>query len=111
MGLPRRLRRPIPDIDALFPPGSAAYPGHPSYPSGHATQAHALAWVLGDLVPASAQALTDMSQRVAENREIAGLHYPSDSAAGRLLAEHLLTLLKASKAFQALLKAAKTEWP
>jgi hypothetical protein len=38
--------------------------------------------------------LSVLADEVARNREIAGLHYPSDSAGGKDLAGSLLTALK-----------------
>jgi membrane-associated phospholipid phosphatase len=74
-------------------------PGHSSYPSGHATQARLIAlcmtYVLGLVRPALpagdiaaiTETLAALARRVARNREIAGLHFPSDSQAGQKLAE------------------------
>ncbi len=65
-------------------------PGHPSYPSGHATQAHVWAGLLSfcgkDPDGKAEQAAND----VARNREIAGLHFESDSTAGRALAKEIV---------------------
>ena len=69
-------------------------PLHASYPSGHATQAFALAMLLtliqredeaepGTVRPDSQ--LFRMAARIAANRTVAGVHFPSDSAAGALL--------------------------
>lgn len=91
-----------------------ATPGHSAYPSGHATEAFALATtiaalrlsgrgatadaalvdaVLNKLTPAAAAApaaddtvmLFRLAQRIADNRTVAGVHYPVDSAHGALL--------------------------
>lgn len=68
-------------------------PNHPAYPSGHATQAYFFAHLLGAENPQRyCQYLTDAA-RIARNREIAGVHYSSDSDAGRLLAELLFSKL------------------
>jgi len=37
--------------------------------------------------------LNALAGRIARNREIAGLHYPSDSLAGRNLAQEISTIL------------------
>ena len=70
-------------------------PVHGSLPSGHSTEAYAVARVLNELVLAalttSSQApqlreqFTRQAARIAINRTIAGLHYPIDSIAGQLL--------------------------
>jgi membrane-associated phospholipid phosphatase len=88
-------------------------PGHSAYPSGHATEAFALATtiaalrlsgggqlddglvdaVLNKLTPAAEAApamdetvlLFRLAARIADNRTVAGVHYPVDSAHGGLL--------------------------
>lgn len=90
-------------------------PLHASYPSGHSSHAHAAALLLSDCVANDPALKTDMlaaAARVAQNREVAGLHYPSDSAAGADLAAQLVALLLSSTSFQAeCSKPALTEWP
>jgi membrane-associated phospholipid phosphatase len=120
--------RPSQLMPALLPP--IAVPGHASYPSGHSTQAHlaaacvalaivdangnptattvALAGVPGD--PSKPGALNVLADRIARNREIAGLHFPSDSAAGVELAAYCLNLLQGLKSFKAVVTAAQKEW-
>jgi hypothetical protein len=73
-------------------------PGHGSFPSGHSTQAHAVAFVLKALLnlnatdagghakyPTVAQQLDRQAARIATNRVVAGVHFPVDSMAGRML--------------------------
>lgn len=68
-------------------------PDHSSFPSGHATEAFAVATILerlGTGKPAKEQiALQSMpyrlAHRIAVNRTIAGVHYPIDSAAGAVM--------------------------
>jgi len=91
--------RPMHCCDAMeppmFPPGPppSLYPGHTSYPSGHACLATSFALVLGSYFPNSASALNDIAKSVGLNREIAGLHFPSDTAAGEDLAHYLNSYL------------------
>tara|TARA_B110000908_G_scaffold112774_1_gene132246 strand:- start:119 stop:961 length:843 start_codon:yes stop_codon:yes gene_type:complete len=85
-------------------------PGHPAYPSGHATGAFTLAYILQELDPSNAETYRKDALRIARNREIGGLHYPSDTAAGQLLARQIADSLLESKKFQALLTAARSEW-
>jgi membrane-associated phospholipid phosphatase len=116
--------RPSQLCPALLPP--IPMPGHASWPSGHATQAwlkalcieHVLQGILsgtlttGDLGAVSSN-LRTLAIRVARNREIAGLHYPTDSAAGRNLAETIvpfLTVMGATTWFGKAVFAAKGEW-
>ena len=103
-------------LDPMFPSGPL-YPGHPAYPSGHATFAHAAALVMSHLVPAKWPDFARAAERVSLNREIAGLHYPSDSTAGAALAKQLFTMLCENPVFSSpgaktgLLELAETEWP
>lgn len=98
-------------VEPMFQ-GTVLDPHHPAYPSGHSTQSHAVAMVLAELVPGAANSLMAAAGQTALNREIAGLHYPSDSAAGARLARRLLDLLLANDAFVSEWMApARKEWP
>jgi hypothetical protein len=87
------------------------FPGHPAYPSGHAAASFAVACVLSEIRPELRPDFEAAARRVAVNREIAGVHYPSDSAAGQALAAHLVKLLLGNNGFKTALKAAQVEWP
>lgn len=99
------------DIEPMFPKGSPLYPAHASYPSGHASQAHALAYFYAWLFPYLTDSLMSAAADIARNREVAGLHYPSDSLAGKVLASQVVDQLFLSEDFKALAQAAKAEWP
>ena len=67
-------------------------PGHGAFPSGHATQVHAVAYVLKKLLnnldpgyPMVIEQLDRQAARIATNRVVAGVHFPVDSMAGRML--------------------------
>lgn len=85
-------------------------PGHPAYPSGHSTQAHLLAEALSAVNPDQTATYFQSAARIAKNREIAGIHYPSDSVAGRLLSEQIFPVLERDQLFQSLLDGARAEW-
>jgi len=91
----------IPDLAPDFLP-AGFFPMHPSFPSGHSTQAHlvvnVLAAVFGDDRVGNAR---DMAWQIGRNREIAGLHYPSDTRAGYYLAAVLIQDALRSTAFRA----------
>ncbi|MEX0917523.1 MAG: phosphatase PAP2 family protein [Candidatus Paceibacterota bacterium] len=89
---------------------SVEVPGHPAYPSGHASEAYVNAFILSHLDQVHRDAYESDAARIARNREIAGVHYPSDSEAGGLLAEQFVPLFLASKEGQTLLSAAREEW-
>ncbi len=81
------VARPVTRSDAVQP--IIPTPGHGSYPSGHATQAFAIATVLDHLAGGTGP-LTDapvwrLATRIAVNRTVAGVHYPVDSALGAVL--------------------------
>jgi hypothetical protein len=75
-------------------------PGHGTFPMGHATQAHAVAYVLKSLLnlyvdpqanppqqrfPTVIDQLDRQAARITTNRVVAGVHFPVDSMAGRML--------------------------
>ena len=98
---------------ALRPP--IEVPGHASYPSGHATQSYLIALCVDAVLAGASAARTGLvvsvlADRIARNREIAGVHYASDSAAGRQLAGNLATVVLAVPSFAALVVRAKAEW-
>jgi acid phosphatase (class A) len=87
-------------------------PAHPSYPSGHSTQSHLIANALSLVAPRVGPLLKKLAERIAKNREIAGVHFASDSAEGETLAAQAITLLtdrKLCPIFMRELDAAKAE--
>ncbi len=87
-----------------------AIPGHPAYPSGHATGAYTIAYLLQELDPENAEVYRKDAERMAKNREIGGLHYPSDTEAGRLLARQIVDSLLENKGYLRILEKAREEW-
>jgi PAP2 superfamily len=83
--------RPIDFAPEIFP--IIQTPDHSGFPSGHATEAFALATVLHRLMTGqNASAGVGnwampfrLAHRIAVNRTVAGVHFPIDSAAGALL--------------------------
>ncbi len=69
-------------------------PGHAAYPSGHSGQTYIVALILAELDPDNADVYKQFSVDVAHRREIAGVHYPSDSEAGRQLARDVFAVFK-----------------
>lgn len=117
----------------LLPPIDV--PGHASFPSGHATESLLIALCLEKVLPAAARTpagppppppplpfpgnspLQQMAARIARNREVLGLHFPSDSKAGRLLAEESFKILMKCKSIydpahpnDGILAKAAAEW-
>jgi PAP2 superfamily len=85
------------------------FPLHSSFPSGHSTELHFLAYIVGDLCPSSANTATKYAYHVAENREYAGLHFPSDTQAGIVLAKLLFDELKKSAGYKAFKQSCNCE--
>lgn len=94
-------------FDTLRPTQLAAKVGHPfvgdyllksaqtaSYPSGHTTQAFYLAMFLSKMYPDLEADLFTLAQMVADSRIDRGVHFPSDNAAGKQLAEVLFEMSK-----------------
>ena len=77
-------------IDPVIP-----VPWHASYPNGHTTQSIVIAAILSESFPEHAAGLQALASQVGRNREIAGLHFPSDTdagfALGKQLAKYLVT--------------------
>ena len=84
-----RSPRPIAFSDRIMPVIDT--PDHSTFPSGHATEAFAIATVLARLErghrpkAAGEGILFDLAHRIAVNRTVAGVHFPVDSAAGARL--------------------------
>jgi acid phosphatase (class A) len=76
-------------------------PDSASYPSGHTTWAVACAIVLADMLPERRTQIFARADEYAHNREVAGVHYPSDVAAGHLAGAALATELFHSARFVA----------
>lgn len=87
-----------------------AVPGHPAYPSGHALQGYLVARVLTLIFPEAREALMNAGALIGHEREIAGLHYPGDAKASRILGDALFSRLETNDAFLAEVDAARAEW-
>lgn len=86
-----------------------APPAHPSFPSGHSLESHMMAQAMADVRPFMADALTALADRIGRNREVAGVHFPSDTAAGRVIARAAYPLLKTCPTYAQVLAEARKE--
>jgi membrane-associated phospholipid phosphatase len=68
-----------------------AAPNHPSYPAAHACFSTAASTTLAHLFQRDAVSLTALGREAGESRIWAGIHYPSDVAAGRQIGEAVAT--------------------
>jgi hypothetical protein len=71
-----------PELKPLFPA-----PNHPSYPAAHACISTAAGHTLAGLFPRDAEALRALARQAADSRMWAGIHFPSDVEAGRVIGE------------------------
>ncbi|MCX4724372.1 phosphatase PAP2 family protein [Streptomyces sp. NBC_01306] len=83
MGIKRVVRRPRPRLAARLPLVRTA--GRHSFPSSHAASAVAAAVAFGALRPAGRLLVTPLAAAMCVSRLVAGVHYPTDVAAGALL--------------------------
>ncbi|OIN86684.1 MAG: hypothetical protein AUJ12_05245 [Alphaproteobacteria bacterium CG1_02_46_17] len=93
------------DLETVIP-----NPPHASYPSGHAGQSWMVALVLSEIDPVNAEKFKNQAIDIAHRREIAGVHYPADSAAGRDLAEKVFAKLLAVPEYKQELEKVKTSY-
>ncbi len=80
-----------------------------AYPSGHATNAYVNAYLYSALIPEFSSFFVKDAYDMAHSREIIGVHYPSDSESGRLLAYQIVQRLLSNKGFKKDFDAAKEE--
>jgi acid phosphatase (class A) len=80
-----------------------------AYPSGHATNSYVNAYLYSELIPEFSTFFIKDAYDMAHSREIIGVHYPSDSESGRLLAYQLVKKLISNEEFKKDLKAARAE--
>ena len=104
-----REARPSQVCPAIMP--LIEVPAHPSFLAGHALQSHLISKCLEVAKRARNQPemLFELSRRVAQNRIVAGLHYPLDNDAGELAAEECFKMLSKGRLFQELVQDAELE--
>lgn len=81
----------------------------PSYPSGHTVTNHIWAHVLSELFPSKRAALFRRAYAIGLHRVDAGVHFPSDVAAGKKFAAIVYEKMRVSPEFQRELAAARAE--
>ncbi len=80
-----------------------------AYPSGHATNSYVNAYLFSELLPEFSAFFIKDAYDMAHSREIIGVHYPSDSESGRVLAYQLVKRLLQDDQFKKDFAAAKKE--
>ncbi|MFP5259259.1 MAG: acid phosphatase [Acidobacteriota bacterium] len=84
-------------------------PGNASYPSGHSTFGTVDSIILANMLPEKAAQIYERAEAYRLNREIGGVHYPSDVAAGRIAGTVIVAFMQQSPAFQEAYGAARVE--
>lgn len=100
--------RPAQVYPALMPP--ILTPPHASYPNAHALQSLLMSGCAKLAAPELSDPLDALANRIGENREIAGVHYPSDRIASQHIADKVLPQLQKCQKFKDVLKKAKLEY-
>lgn len=95
-------------VDARVRP-CVPLPASGSYPSGTALQAGVWAELLAEAFPAAAEALRARARRAGEARVLAGVHFPSDVAAGAALVPPFLTACRQAPEFRVEWAAVRAE--
>lgn len=80
-----------------------------AYPSGHSSSSYVAAYVFQELLPEKTAVFVKNAFDMAYSREILGVHFPSDSEAGRVFARQFVNQLLKNKAFQVDLLEAQKE--
>lgn len=81
-----------------------------SFPSGHASRGMLWAHLLIELAPEKKDAILARGQEIGWDRVIAGVHFPSDIYAGRVLGLTLAHMMDKEPAFQERMAKVKAEW-
>ena len=85
-------------------------PNWTAFPSGHASFSHVLAYLYTELAPEFTDIFLNDARAIAHSREIIGVHFPSDSEAGRVFARQFVDQLLASEKFKPEFEKMRAEW-
>ena len=100
-------QRPYVVSDLVRPVVKPATSG--SWPSSHASLGTLMGIVLADMLPEKRMALMDRARTYADNRLVAGTHFPSDIEMGRTAGTVIAAMVLNQTAFAADYAAARTE--
>ena len=100
--------RPVQVYPALMP--VLLTPPHPSYPNAHALESLVMSGCVALAAPVLRDQLELLADRVGYNREVAGVHYPSDRVASAELAPQVMAFLGKGALFLEVVERAKGEW-
>jgi hypothetical protein len=80
-----------------------------SYPSNHATRGQVWGDILSELYPDQKDKLLARGKQIGDDRFVAGIHFPTDVAAGQKVGDAIFQKLMENADFKAALAAAKAE--
>lgn len=80
-----------------------------AYPSGHASASYVAAYIYQELLPEHKDLFVKNAYDMAFSREILGVHFASDSEAGRIFARQFVNELLKNEAFKKDFEVAKKE--
>ncbi len=80
-----------------------------AYPSGHSSSSYVAAFVYQELMPEKKDLFIKNAYDMAFSREILGVHFPSDSEAGRVFARQFVNELLKNESFKKDFEEAKKE--
>jgi acid phosphatase (class A) len=80
-----------------------------AYPSGHSSASYVAAFVYQELIPEKKDLFIKNAYDMAFSREILGVHFPSDSEAGRVFARQFVNELLKNESFKKDFEVAKKE--
>jgi acid phosphatase (class A) len=102
-------KRPRPSVfDPRVKP-CVKVPPNASYPSGHSTAGNLMAIILANMVPEKSAEIYGRGWDFAVNRIIGGVHYRSDSEAGRMAATVIAAFMFRNADFKADYERSKSE--
>jgi acid phosphatase (class A) len=101
-------KRPRPFITHKDLHPCAKLEGSYSYPSGHSALAHYYMHILTDIYPNRKAAFEKRAEEIAHDRNLVGVHYPSDVRDGKLMGDQIYDYLAQDKKFKDLLEPAVT---
>jgi acid phosphatase (class A) len=81
-----------------------------AFPSGHSSHSFILAYLYSELAPEFSDIFLNDAHNIAHSREIIGVHYPSDSEAGRVFARQFVDRLLQNEKFKAEFARVRDEW-
>jgi acid phosphatase (class A) len=75
-----------------------------SYPSGHSAISHFYMHILIDMFPDRKDAIEKRAEQIAYDRNIVGVHYPSDIRDGKILGDQIYEYFAKDKKFKELIE-------